>query len=773
MLPLREEQRPVEIDDSFYSRQRYVIGDDAMQRLSDSIVLICGLGGVGIEIAKNLVLAGVRELILDDSTVCSAEDLVDQFFIRPDDIPQGRTRAEASQQHLAALNPYVRVSITAHPLTAAGTDMDQEINNFLLCKLHAEKPKLVIRGSDQHKLSDGGLVTFHEVTGMVELNGQIVQVKEISPRVLELDVDTRKFGKFTGSGLATEVKRALEITHLPLAKQLEDPKVSVVDLVNPDSAAQLHVAFIALMAFIYVKEQLPESWSKKDAALFRKLAERFSLPNMKIDTDLLERICFTSRGQLPPLCSFFGGVAAQEVIKAVTCRFTPLNQWMYFGVDSLIPSEVPRNSGLSMDLHWQDSPTYWNGLFDPSKVGCGAIGCELLKNLALLGLASGAPQSAAAELSSNVSNSATSPSLDDETSAISSEIVDDDNEELMPLVIRDFHHMVIELSHLGMELGVIRPHQLDHGDTFPVADSDLQSTPVASLDVPPMGTTHLPSATHDAMPALLTDMPTGAVTAVAGPQGESATEILGDDNFVPLGSPATSSSTSFYRIDERGKSPYVSSQSDYDADVESMAQQTFSCPQPTTAAVVTTTDVNTNANDCDGPCITITDMDHIEKSNLNRQFLFHSEHVGQAKSVVAAESIQQINPALRVVALQEKCTLDPDTGGEVFNDDFLKTAASGKDKSGPPIVLAALDNIKGRRYLDTRCVANRLTMFDSGTQGTKGHTQVILPGITESYSSQKDPSEEEEEASDVIPYCTLKSFPAKVSDCVEWAREKV
>ncbi|VDK32810.1 unnamed protein product [Taenia asiatica] len=893
MLPLLEEQRPVEIDDSFYSRQRYVIGDDAMRRLSDSIVLICGLGGVGIEIAKNLVLAGVRELILDDSTICSAEDLVDQFFIRPDDIVQGRTRAEASQQHLAALNPYVRVSITTHPLTVAGTDMGQETNNFLFCKLHcmvitdthlfhaallnnycrqhhikfvyantigvfgnvfcdfgpnirfsppdeeppstffiesienAEKPKLVIRGSDQHKLSDGALVTFHEVTGMVELNGQIVQVKEISPRVLELDVDTRKFGKFTGSGLATEVKRALEITHLPLAKQLEDPKVSVVDLVNPDSAAQMHVAFIALMAFIYVKKQLPKSWSKKDVGLFRKLAERFSLPNMKslrntitrscshltptywfflfeIDTDLLERICFTSRGQLPPLCSFFGGVAAQEVIKAVTCRFTPLNQWMYFGVDSLVPSEVPRNSGFSMDPRYGPlirciGPQNMRKVATASAfmVGCGAIGCELLKNLALLGLASGAPQAAAVELSSNMSNSATSPSLDDETSAISSEIVEDDNEELMPLVIRDFHHMVIELSHLGMELGVIRPHQLDHGDTFPVADSDLQSTPAASLDMPTMGTAHLPSATHDAMPALLTDMSTGAVTAVAGPQGEPATEILEDDNFVPLGSPATSSSTSFYRIDERGKSPCfiivfdvdfekcnlffsvellrlpmitrVSSQSDYDADVESMAQQTFSCPQPTTAAVVTTTDVNTNANDCDGPCITITDMDHIEKSNLNRQFLFHSEHVGQAKSVVAAESIQQINPALRVVALQEK--LDPDTDGEVFNDDFLKTAASGKDKSGPPIVLAALDNIKGRRYLDTRCVANRLTMFDSGTQGTKGHTQVILPGITESYSSQKDPSEEEE-ASDVIPYCTLKSFPAKVSDCVEWAREK-
>lgn len=45
-------------------------------------------------------------------------------------------RAEASQKHLEALNPYVRVSITTHPLTAAGVDIGQEVNNFLLCKLH-------------------------------------------------------------------------------------------------------------------------------------------------------------------------------------------------------------------------------------------------------------------------------------------------------------------------------------------------------------------------------------------------------------------------------------------------------------------------------------------------------------------------------------------------------------------------------------------------------------------------------------------------------------
>ena len=44
----------------FFSRQRYVLGDDAMKRLRQQHVLIVGAGGLGIEIAKNVVLAGVH-----------------------------------------------------------------------------------------------------------------------------------------------------------------------------------------------------------------------------------------------------------------------------------------------------------------------------------------------------------------------------------------------------------------------------------------------------------------------------------------------------------------------------------------------------------------------------------------------------------------------------------------------------------------------------------------------------------------------------------------
>lgn len=40
------------IDENLYSRQLYVIGHDAMQRMQKSNVLIVGLNGLGVEIGK-------------------------------------------------------------------------------------------------------------------------------------------------------------------------------------------------------------------------------------------------------------------------------------------------------------------------------------------------------------------------------------------------------------------------------------------------------------------------------------------------------------------------------------------------------------------------------------------------------------------------------------------------------------------------------------------------------------------------------------------------
>jgi ubiquitin-activating enzyme E1-like protein 2 len=67
--------------------------------------------------------------------------------------------------------------------------------------------------------------------------------------------------------------------------------------------------------------------------------------------------------------------------------------------------------------------------------------------------------------------------------------------------------------------------------------------------------------------------------------------------------------------------------------------------------------------------------------------------------------------------------------------------------------------------MDMRAVANQRPLLESGTLATKGHVQVVVPFLTESYASQSDPR------SNDIPFCTLKSFPNSIDHCIIWARD--
>ena len=71
-------------------------------------------------------------------------------------------------------------------------------------------------------------------------------------------------------------------------------------------------------------------------------------------------------------------------------------------------------------------------------------------------------------------------------------------------------------------------------------------------------------------------------------------------------------------------------------------------------------------------------------------------------------------------------------------------------------------------YMDRRCVYYCKPLLESGTLGTKGNIQVVLPHATESYGSSQDPPEK------TVPICTLHNFPnaiehtLQVSGSLEW-----
>lgn len=105
------------IDEGLYSRQLYVMGHEAQMRMGAANVLIIGLNGLGVEIAKNIILAGVKSVTLHDDTPASHLDLSSQFYLTEKDI--GQPRAKVSTTKLAELNPYVHVHHHSGEITEA------------------------------------------------------------------------------------------------------------------------------------------------------------------------------------------------------------------------------------------------------------------------------------------------------------------------------------------------------------------------------------------------------------------------------------------------------------------------------------------------------------------------------------------------------------------------------------------------------------------------------------------------------------------------------
>ncbi len=84
------------------------------------------------------------------------------------------------------------------------------------------------------------------------------------------------------------------------------------------------------------------------------------------------------------------------------------------------------------------------------------------------------------------------------------------------------------------------------------------------------------------------------------------------------------------------------------------------------------------------------------------------------QSHTAVSAAVAMNPRLCAVAMETR--VGPDTES-LFNCTFW---------SGLTAALTALDNVEARAYVDSRCVRYRKPLLDSGTQGTKGSTQVTL-----------------------------------------------
>lgn len=564
-------------------------------------------------LAKNIALAGVKSLTLYDPAPVAISDLSSQFFLQPQDV--GKPRAEATAPRVADLNSYVPVTVhegnnlvdnleqlkryqavvlTLTPLKEQlaiadfchkngiyltitdtfglfGYVFNDFGKNFTVGDPTGEDPVggivadiaedglVSALDESRHGLEDGDFVTFSEVKGMEGLNNSAPRKVTVKGPYTFTIGDVSEFGTYKGGGIFQQVKMPKFVDFKPLDEQLKKPELMVSDFAKFDRPQQLHIGIQALHKFAEAHEgQLPRPRNESDAQEVLKISNELASSQedkVELDEKIIKELSYQARGDLNPLAALFGGIVAQEVLKGVSGKFNPVNQWLYFDSLESLPTSVTLSEENCKPLGTRYDgqiavfgKEYQDKLANTTQflVGAGAIGCETLKNWAMQGL----------------------------------------------------------------------------------------------------GT---------------------------GPNGK----------------------------------------------------------------------------------IFVTDMDQIEKSNLNRQFLFRTKDVGRLKSECASAAVQGMNPELegKIVTLRDR--VGPDTE-HIFNEEFWESLDG---------VTNALDNVDARTYVDRRCVFFRKPLLESGTLGTKGNTQVVLPRITESYSSSQDPPEKS------FPMCTLKSFPNRIEHTIAWARD--
>nr|XP_045718308.1 ubiquitin-like modifier-activating enzyme 7 isoform X3 [Mirounga angustirostris] len=389
------------LDEELYSRQLCVLDLPAMQRIRRAKVLLSGLQGLGAEVAKNLVLMGVGSLTLHDPHPTCWSDLAAQFFLSEKDLE--RSRAEASQEPVAKLNGAVQVCVHTGDITEellldfqvvvlTASKLEEQLRVGALCHklgicfLVADTRGLVgqlfsdfgedftvqdpteaepltaaiqhiSQGSpgiltlrkeaDARYFHDGDLVTFSGIEGMVELNGcdpRPIRVQEDG--TLEIG-NTAIFSRYLCGGAVTEVKKSETVSHKPLDVALLQPRVVAQSPQEADRARCLHQAFRALHQFEHLNGRLPQPWDPDDAEMVVGLAR--SLEPLKgtegepleelLDEALVQTVALSSAGGLSPMAAMLGAVAAQEVLKAISRKFMPLDQWLYFDALDCLPED--------------------------------------------------------------------------------------------------------------------------------------------------------------------------------------------------------------------------------------------------------------------------------------------------------------------------------------------------------------------------------------------------------------------------------------------------
>lgn len=460
----------INIDEQMYSRQIVLLGLETMEKISKLSILIIGQRGLGIEVAKNIIVSGPLKVFIFDPNPVEISDLGSNFYLKEEDI--GKRRDLASLNSLIELNEYVQIDyIKKNSIKEIYNDIVNNFNVVVITEILPINESIEINEicrknnikfiystisglsafvfddfGDEHTIFDeycekankykikniqksrdgyglleieyekegiipliGDSVIFKEVEGMTEINYEKckkiweIRKKQGSDSVFIID-DISKFSDYISGGYIEEKPIPKKIKYESLSKKLEVPFTQNEDEFLNWKQKLIFIIFKSLMIFKKEKKILPKKGNleqlnemiklvDKELQFYKCNSNETIMNNIKLDEKIIKDISETSTAEICCMTSLIGGIVCQEIIKS-TGKYIPINQWEIFNF--LEYSDIIPNEEKYVDIN-QSRYNEYELVFGKKIVekiqslniflaGSGALGCELLKNMSLLGI---------------------------------------------------------------------------------------------------------------------------------------------------------------------------------------------------------------------------------------------------------------------------------------------------------------------------------------------------------------------------------------------------
>lgn len=113
--------------------------------------------------------------------------------------------------------------------------------------------------------------------------------------------------------------------------------------------------------------------------------------------------------------------------------------------------------------------------------------------------------------------------------------------------------------------------------------------------------------------------------------------------------------------------------------------------------------------------LVLADDDDVHLSNLQRQILFTTDDVAQPKAHVTQRRLQQLNPDIRLIALQTRLE------GNALQEEIARA----------DVVLDCTDNMATRQAINAACVLLNTPLITASAVGFGGQMMVLTPPWTQ------------------------------------------